>query len=651
MDKLNDEENVSEKPYYPSDKDQSVLRFVYKEYEVMRDVRNQKYREFNDRTLIEFIDDCQKRANSYVPTRAEQGKEEWQANVFTPYTRNKLKVMLASASKQPPEVHISAINKDSQISVKRAKIMGYLVKASYCYENQEKVIFMDGWNALTNGTIIKYDGYLRISGKVKDVTGYDSETGEVTFTEKEVEIEDRPIEVNIPLRNFFPKEAYKGLNEQSAVSWIEYMTKDQFEYEFGKFKNADKVKSASELHSENERQTFYCQEWSSRFEKDLIEVIRYYNTIKDMYVIIANGVVILNAPMLWGKKRKHLPFAVSGYEPFSNTDFFWYNSLVNILMSSQDVANAFICSMIDKTYRSLVPSMLIGINNKDAFDLEDEYVNGDTKIYVDDVNNVKPMPVDGVNQAEFNMLRVVINGIEEASSDSVQGGSAGSGSTAREIVIANERAEQLKGTFFMFLKDLWLQKYRLRIDNLLMNYSRPRVEKVVGEEGDMEIETYRTFTANGVELSTGQMGAMQVRVKPEGSFSRPFELSVEEEKLKLQGQPTEIAEVAPDYLDGWEYELKLETEALYQKSKSMDMAIVDEKIKGVAVMFPEIFQSNKELFFKDYIKGFGESPEKYLENSQMQQMPQMPGAPQGQSQLMSQIAAPSNPMAALGKLS
>lgn len=659
-------ENPKEKKQYkPTKAEAEDIEWVYQEYALMRDVcLTQTYPEFNNRTLKQFLDDCQKRANSFVPSKADQGKDDWQANVFTPTTRNKIKAHIASIAKAPPEISVTAYDKKNFPKVHQAEIMKNLVHSSYITgeQNPEVTIFLDGWNGAINGTKYTYSGYLKVKNKVKLLKDYDVTTGEATWEEKEEIVEDKCIELDVPVQNLLFKNPYcRNLQDQSALIWVDYYDKDRFDFEFGNYKNAKEVKNHSQMLTQGDEQLFFGNYWKQRMGdkyKNLYEVVRYYNKLKDVYIVVVNGVLLLSVPLLWGRKRKKYPFASTIFEPFANSNFAWGNSIVNILMAEQDVENALINSMVDKTFRSLVVPMLIGIGNKDAFDLEDEYVTGDTKIYVDNVEQVKPMPIAQVNQSEIAMLKIIKGGLQEDSTDSVQGGASGSGSTAREIVIANERAEELKGLFFTMLKDLWIQKYNLRTLTILMNYSQAEASQIIGEDDAQQFEEqYKTFHVPNAKLSDGSVGNMVVEVKKDQSqLSRPWELDTRETTMAMQGMKTEIVQITSDFLDDYEYVYQIESDSMYQKSKALQMAMLTEKIQGVAELFPEIFSANKEEFFRDYMEGHNDDPEKYLKNLQMQPQDMMgmmggqqPGQPQG-SPLQKQLTAPTKPPPSLSKL-
>lgn len=606
------------------EKEYTLLKEVYDDVDSMIEVCQRSYPEFNqngegkDRTLLQFIDDCQKRGNSYAPSRESQGKDPWQANVFTPTTRNKTKALIAGVAKAPPEVAVIATNQQNQSSPERAKLVKTMVEASFTEgdNNPETEMFFESWDCAIQGTVVELDDYIRIKNKVKVITDYDSTTGEVKFEEKEEYVCDQAVSIPIPLTSFFVWNPYvRDVQKQNRVAWIDYKDTDEAEYEFGEFKEWKRVKEGTAHYTQEEMDTFFLKRWQTRLgEKNKqYEVIRLYDKMKDRYLIVINGVVIFNSPLLWGRTKKKYPFSKTIYEPFSNSTLFWGNSLVNILMAEQDVENALINSFADKTYRSLNKPMLIGRVNRDNFDLEDEWVDSDTKIYVEDVSQVVPMPIEGVNNAEIAMLKIIQSGMINDSSDAAQSGQSGSGSTAREIVIANERAEELKGLFYTFMKDLWLQKYRLRALNLLSNYSKAKTIEVIGEDGEVVIEKYyKSFRTHNSEMSDGKKGTVRIDVIEDASKAkRPYELDVEETQGELSGDPMEIKQIVAGFLDEYEYGIMILTNNLFQKSRSLKMAEGQEEINAVATLFPRIFAANEDKFFKKLMEMYDDNPEKY----------------------------------------
>ena len=445
------EASPSAETYQPSGAEQEKVQFLYKRYDFLdEEVMKQAYPEFNLRTLRQFLDDSQKRTNSFIQTRAERGLEEWQANVSTGTTRNKVRAYNSAVAKTPPLIRLTATDEQNTVSLERADIMKNLVRHSYLAQgNPELDIFNDGWDCSIDGTVIKYDGYLLVKDTVQTIKSWNPTTGEMETEDSEQVLEDRPIEISVPVNNLLVGDAYEpDIQKQPELIWAQYMSLGDFMYEFGKYKNAKHVKVYRGM-SDGERELYYGPKWSDRAQEDKIELLRYFNKRKDKYCIVANGVLVFEGPLIWGRKNKKYPFAKTVFEPFANRRFFWGNSLPNIMMPHQDVENRLVNSLLDKTYRSVDTPMLVSMENRDALELEDEIVTGDTRIYVNDINGVKPMPVAGISQAELNMLQDTAQRLSLASVDALQEGQTGKGVTAREIVISNERAAEIKGIFFM----------------------------------------------------------------------------------------------------------------------------------------------------------------------------------------------------------
>ena len=128
--------------YNPNEKKMVDIQFVYEELQLMIDERNKPLRQFNDRTLIQYIDDSEKRVQGYVPTRESQGKDDNQANVFNQVTRNKLKAIIASVASTPPVIKYKAVNlNDGGVDLRRAEIIENLVQYSRYRQNPETEIF------------------------------------------------------------------------------------------------------------------------------------------------------------------------------------------------------------------------------------------------------------------------------------------------------------------------------------------------------------------------------------------------------------------------------------------------------------------------------------------------------------------------------
>lgn len=619
--------------YRPSKKVEKAREEVYKDIDEMIRVKSAAYPQFasedGDRTLLQYIQDSDRRVNAYTLPREVQGKEDWQSNLFNPVTSNKLKAVVAGVSLNVPQLSFTAVNQGGIFSARRAELIRQLVRHSrVAYGNPEIDIFFEAWECTAKGTVIKYDGYLKTKMKRKFVKSMDLETGEIDFDEREVVVDDRPIDLQVPIEEFFWKDMYTfDVQDQDAVAWIQHYSYDQLEREFGQYKNFKFVKDAKSIKRyKNETTSYFYTKWEGRVdEEDDYEVIRYYNKPEDRYEIWVNGVEMLRAPLIWGRKKKYYPFSKTIFEPFDKKNFFVGKSIAGMLEGLQDMNNTILNTMLDKLFRSLTKPMLVGLANKDLLDIEDELVNQDNKIYVPDVSQVKPMPFEGVSNGDLAMLQAIATMTDHTSLDSNQQGLQGRGVTAREVVIADENARKLKGIFFKFLTDLWIQKTRIRIENVLLHYMQPKVEAIVGPEGQQIIQEALTiYNIPETQLSDGSTGVLGVQVASnEEQMLDLVEIEAREEAMQEEGINYKMIAVTSSYLDDWVFDFNVISQSLYDQDRVRKEAETMDKMNHMAVFFPERFAVNKEKMFADFVDIYNESPEEYEEAPQAP--PSIPG--------------------------
>lgn len=613
METLTEEQLQEQKgpKYSPTKTEMGTIGRVYEEFSNMRDVCQKPYKYFNDRTLKQFVDDSQKRFNSYVPSRASQNKENWQSNFFHPTTRNKTIAILASTALSLPKMRVSARNEKNTINKKIANTVGDLVKGSYDKENKEEEAFFEALQGAVEGTVITVESYLKTKVKQKKIKSYDVVTGDIEYEEVDVIIDKGCEDFTIPLTDFFVASAYiRDVQKQPACIWVQRMEEEDCKTEFGKYKNFKFIKKGNELVSKDLQDLFFYEDWNTRTKKKPYEVVRYYNKSRDSHIIIINGVLMFDGPLLLGTREKFYPFSKSGYCPFTDK-FFWFNSLPNTMMGEQDIINSLFAMATDKTYKSMVNNLLIGNTNKDDFDLEDETITMDTKIYVQDINQVKEMPRSGVTQSEIKMIDLVSRGLDLTSVDNSQSGVSTGGRTAREVVIANENARKLKGVFFLFITSLWLQKTKLRTLNVLTYYTMKNITDTVGEEKGQK---FKKFVVDGVPMSDGKTGKKGIIIADsEEDLPTKEEMvtNIEEHKKLNYNENYEETAVVSDYLNNWEYEIKIVADDVYQNDSSYSISKNEDKLKTILTLFPEKFKLNEKKLFEDTITSYDEDVDDY----------------------------------------
>lgn len=649
---------IANDAYNPSDADQTVIKSVYANLDYMIDRRNETYREFNDKTLKNYIDASEKRLNSYTLSREAQGKEDWQSNVALPTVRNKVKRLLAGYALTEPDVEMKAVKNYNAsaalppIDPDRAEIAKYLVKASYTQEeNPVLANFWESWEVASKGTGVVYEGYLKTRIKQPFIKSFDPVTGVIEEEEREVDVDDKCISVIVPLTEMYIWDFYvHDIQDQPRIAWVRYIDKELFEYEFGHYANAKFVKTKAGSDRADTSSFYYQQKWVKRVRDNQVELIKEYDTIKKRYRVVANGVLILNAPLLWRKNGVAvIPFAKTICEPFVNKNFFYGKSFPDILAGLYDTHNTLMNTDIDKQYRSLVKPMIVGRVNQEALDLEDEYVTGSTKITVDDVNQIKQMEIEGISNGDVAMIKLIAQEIEDAA-PSIPGILSGKGKvTAREVVIAEEKLQEIKTMYHEMMVDLWLQKYGLRLANIQQNYPLPRKITETNAKGEIvEKEVFRTFIIENAILDkkTNERGILAIqfrKVNPRSRKKVQNDVDVEEEMMAKMGINYKKMILPPDHLDNYSYPMNIISGSLSRESMAKMQAVTLEKFTYIQKFFPQMFVMNQEDYWRDFAKAYGDNPDLGLARmakfkADVEQMRQgqaggpggAPGAPQGQ---------------------
>jgi len=260
-------------------------------------------------------------------------------------------------------------------------------------------------------------------------------------------------------------------------------------------------------------------------------------------------------------------------------------------------------------------------------ELENDTIGMEDTTYVDDVNQVKWLESPGITNAEFALIKYVGAQFDQGTVDVNQQGIASRGVTAREIVIANENDKKIKGIFFTFLSDLWIQKTKLTITNVLMHYPIAKIEKTIGPEGAEVIkEIFPTYYIRNAEFPNGKKGTLAIQfVDSKGNLPSRDDLDIEEEMMRLKGINFNKVAMTKEYFNDYDYEPEVVTETLYSQDVAQNQAEFLEKLRVMMMAFPEYYEQNKNVLFEDFVKAYKDKQDRYNLEAPAP-APMMPGA-------------------------
>ena len=601
--------------YNPSDKEQEARMWAYNAFDVMWNNQTRNYSQFGGASLATYLDDGRKLINLMAKKRKDK-----RSNIKSVAPLNKLMAILARVALNRPKIKVSAENKFGLIDPIRAAIINDLYQYSFQNIDNEHSsdidYFMSAFNCESDGICINYEGYDSQTHTRKTITEYNPDTGEAKFEPEEFKI-DSCFSLHLAPEDFFIYNPFcSSLQLQPKVAWRTLYDKAHFDSEFKNFKNFKFVRTGGQL-DDKLIETYYRQGWKDRIDKEQIEVCRVFDRWEDRMVIVANGVILQDTPLIWNNgKRKKYPFSRTVSAPFAGGDFFWGMSLAWKLQGDTSALDTLYNLGIEQAKLAVNPPYLTTAEN----DIENEALFAGRQIEVNDVEQFRELKFSSPDASFFNFIQLMGKNIDFASLDPVSTGQAQAGVTARGQIIAEENARKLLSQFNMMMEDLTLQEAKLRVPNIIQFQILPGYEA-------------RVNTTVKNEDGVNENGVREIKfVESAEDFESQEYIDMVEKMAKLNNINLERLNFTADYLKNIKYTITIQPETAYQQARSVRQALTLEKASTVAKLFPNIFQSASELFFKDIMEAYDDDANKYLEsvkqsgNQQIiQQLQQMAG--------------------------
>ncbi len=649
------EEEVSNKLVQPNNPEEQLeIARITVELNRMYDQKHQTWREFNDRTLQNYCDDNEKRINNYVPPR-DESFEDWQTKGFEGVTREKMFAFVAKVAMKRPEYKYQATRKDGFIDRTVAEVIEDFSVYSRLHEDPTGVqFFFDAWDAAGHGTSIRYEGVEMDESFEEEFDSYDVATGKIEglrTIEKGGEIHCKSRRVR--LMDFYWDDWYEpDIQKQGKIAEIKIMSRYAFESQFGGYYNADKVPSWKAAQAAWDT-SFYMKQSENTPEDRICVVFWYEKTAKKTkYRIIANGVLILATP-IWRKDGKY-PYSRGIFKPHADSNFFCGKALPDEIAWDQDLYNAIKNMMVDRSILHIQRPMITDGDNE----FTDVWMSPSKILNVK--GNVKPLDIEGISAADLQVLEYLRGSMDRQTSDAQQSGFSGSGSTAREIVIADENARKLAGVFRLFLEEYDMQGEQLRIGNIFQFYFEPiKVQEILDKHKQAKLSViYKQISLKDRKLSDGVTGVKTINIIGKKTDKRTDdELKAEMLAAKEQGFDLEPMDITASYIKNHDVDLIVIPESTWQSSRSLGLAMENEYLASMAQYFPQKLMQYNDVFFKNYNDVYEKDTSEFEDvpqqqqpvgpNGQPMQPPTQPGAPQQSTGVSAQLA---NQQPSLGQL-
>lgn len=477
--------------YKPTRAEGKLIQDIEESFVRAKRQRTRGYRHLDDSSLDQFWKDSRDQYNGYVAQEKKTTKK-WHSRVFRKKTRKKIVASAASLVASGIGIDIQALRQDNKFDREFSRVSEMLVDWSAEREMQEATMTRAVLEGFIVGSAFLYEEIAWDTRMVNEIDDIDFETGKITTTKKERVDFKGPRASLVSIEELYFGDVFEpDIQKQSEIIRRRTTNHSSAAASLSKYKNWKKVLPDSKFFLGTEEDDKETQEEYD----DRVEIVEYWNKPKDLFCIIANGVLLTEMNMGFPYPHKNYPFSKFTPFLFADTRFIYGDSLAHINAGEQSVINDFTNLMIDSEKLKNKPP----VSTTSADIASSDIVIPGAMVEMKPNESVTIMEAfsQGASQGLFNAMNVMEGQMDENTIDPLTSGSTPTGSpTATEVNAIVGSAERMKGLTEKLYSELLIQFAHLRISNLLWflvndeDYSRVVLGNVKikgGKTGDRHI--------------------------------------------------------------------------------------------------------------------------------------------------------------------
>lgn len=400
---------------------------------------------------------------------------------------------------------------------------------------------------------------------------------------------------------------------------------DYFDAEamYGSHKNWKYVNPGQDCYQDTVTMAYYYSQIPSDMQ-NTVRRLTYYNKAKDLMITLINGIPVCDIdtklPRLGKKKKRFYPFATLVYENLGRNTFIG-RPFAQKLWADEVLASGLQSMTYDMTKQAVAPTKVVwGSDNLTARNF-----GPGTIVNAGNNKNFKVENVDNGNNlnAAYQMLEYLSRqDADNTNIDALRGGQTGSGSTAREVVIANENAKIVsQGTFAKNLDKFMQDIGALTMDDI---FQFDMVKTVDKSTNNIQ---YKSALIVNTDSSTQNKDKVLIKFA-DNSFkdeTERLEAEVELYEMMEKDKFKTLYQINPKEYQNIDFYVKTSVERAVSKNKELQKALATEFYQ-VTAMNPYIDQveNTKQLvkqYYPERVAEFVKAPEQ----AQQEQQAQSPG--------------------------
>lgn len=606
--------------FKPTDKEAEMTKMVLEDFGLASEIRNKAYTEFNNKSLLERINEDQKAFNSYQEDNSQDPEFGWKSNAIRPITRNKIISIAAHITGSIIYPQVFAQNENDEEDKEAASVMRDLMEWTYDQSEYDKTFVYAVISACVNPAVIIEDCYLENYRTIKEITNNEKWASKNVLDEEFSGFKN-PI---VPIDEIFIGDIYEpNIQKQPFIIRRRAITYSSALAQYRDNKNFEYVNPGIQsLYDENTGMFYEVQD--DTLESRLVEEIIYYNRTLDLRLVFLNGIIITNPEQPNPRQDKKYPFVKFGYETI-NDRFFYYKSLAFKLGPDQDVINSLYQMIIDGSFLQLMPPSVVYGNEEVNSSI---ITPGKITRFTEPETKFEKIDAGTNLNAGFNTIKIVEKSLAESSMDILQQGMSITGSqTAFEIDRLEENARIMLGLFGKMIGFAVEELGRLRSNLILQHLTVGEVDEITGTGGKLKFKKFlfNNKTSEGksktrrIEFDMGLPDEMTQG----DALNRSYEVLDEEGGLDSE---KEIIKVNPTLFRRSKFLFRVYPEMVVPPSNRVKKAFNLEEYDR-AIQNP---LANQETLYKDLLLGSYDTTrdnvDKYIKKpEELQQTNEQPG--------------------------
>ena len=546
--------------YQPSREEMDLITQVRLAYEEGTENLNHSYKEFNNKSFIERMNEDQRAWLSWTPDPFD-GEDSWRWNGVRPITRNRVISVAAHLTAQLLVPKVFAQNDQQQEDREAAHVMRELIEYNIRRSNYETAFLFGVIGGLVNP--ISYF-------EVDYSTAYQEIWSDNKKSKEEVidDIFSGFQNSLIPPDEVLFSNPYQfEFQKQDWVMRKQLITYGEAEAKWGEHPNFKHVQPGKKVICGDDN-IFYNVE---DVNDNMVEEVCYKNRRKDIEVYFLGGVYVSNPNVKYNpfihrtnKNKPKYNIVKYGFEPVDTMRFIGYKSLVAKMANDQEAADEEWRMYFDASkLATFPPTVTMGAGKIDRSVM--------TPAMMTDIpENAKIQALNIANpSAARNALAEAERSATESSQDPQSGGiQQGPQKTARESVLLQQNAQTNLGISSKMIGVMVKEIGSLMVDDIIRYQTTGEAGEIVGEM------SYKSFLIDG-KVKEGTNRTTQIRFTDRFADKEMTGYEKKKEEMKLLSEAEddkEIYEVNPMAFAKMDYLITIDADKMLQKNDAFERA-------------------------------------------------------------------------------